>query len=322
MALIFLAGLSLWSPALLPIRAHPIFFISFVIFAIAGTLNRFVQQSFIAKRKAGFVLGQWALLFGLLRFIPLVILAAFFHTFGIFAAWGIALAVAVAVGIFLFLPKVQAGYRPLPAMSKRAVNDMMHFSFTNYAANILWTIPGLVLPLMVLDLLGAQPNAYFYIGWAIGGILFMIPVAASFSLFAEGSYNQEKLAGDIKKSLKLIFLLLIPAIIIIFFLGDKLLLLFGEAYSENATRLLQVLAVSALPLSINHIYFSVKRIEMRMKSVMALTAFIAVTTLASSYVLLPQIGIVGVGIAWLLSQAIVALIVGWSLWHSVKSSVY
>lgn len=312
LSLIFLAGLPFWSPALLPIREHPLFFAAFIIFTAAMTLQTFAQRSFVAERKTQFALWQ-GLVFGLSRFIPLVALAALFHTFGIFASWGIAALVAVAISILLFLPKVQAGYRPLPTISKQIVNDMMHFSLANYAADLLWAIPNLVLPLIVINLLGAEPNAYFYIGWAVGSVLFTIPTAASFSLFAEGSYNKERLAGDIKRSLKLILLLLIPAIIIIILVGDKILLLFGSAYSENATRLLQILAISALPVSINYIYFSIKRVEMKMKSVIVLSAFIAVATLVLSYVLLPQIGILGPGVAWLAVQIIAAMIVGYKL---------
>ena len=313
LSLIFLAGLPFWSPALVSIREHTVFFAAFVIFIVATIFQTFARQTFVAKRRTEFALWQ-GLIFGLLRFIPLVALAPFFQTFGIFASWGIAVSIAMLFSIFFLLPKIQAGYRPLPAISKAAINEMLHFSFANYAANIFWAIPTCILPLMVVNILGAEQNAYFYIGWAVGSILFIIPVAASFSLFAEGSYNQEKLDEDVRRSLKLTLLIIIPAIIIIFFLGDKILLLFGTAYSENATRLLQILAISALPLSLNYIYFGVRRVEMKMKSVIAMSVSIAIATLVLSYILLPRIGIIGAGIAWLASQGIAALVVVRTLW--------
>lgn len=319
LSLMFLAGLPFWLPVLLPIREHPVFFSGFVIFTAACTLYTFTQRSFVAKRRAGFALAE-GLIFGLLRFIPLIFLAALFHTFGIFASWGIALGVAMIVGILLFLPRIQAGYRPLPAIDKQAINGIMHFSFANYGANLLWAIPILVLPLMVVDLLGAEANAYFYIGWTIGYLLFVIPITMSFSLFAEGSHNQERLAGDVRRSLKLILVILVPAIILIFLLGGKILLLFGTAYSENATKLLWILAISALPLSINQIYFGKKRVEMRMKNVVGFSAFIAVSTLGLSWFLLPQMGILGAGVAWLLANGLVTLIVVPMLIKSAKQA--
>lgn len=320
LAFIFLAGLGIWSPALLLIREHPVFFAAFILFAFAATLQTFTTHAFIAERKAGFALAQ-GLVSGLLRFIPLVILVALFQTFGIFASWGIAVSIAGATAIVLFLPQVQKGYRPFPSVRKKVVNEMLHFSLTNYVANIFWMIPQFVLPLVVVNLLGAEQNAYFYIGWGVAGILFMVPTATSFSLFAEGSYDEEKLNYEMKRSLKLILVLLVPAIIILLLLGDKILLLFGKAYSENATKLLWILAVSALPLSLNYIYFGIKRVEKRMKSVIGLTAFIAIATLGMSYFLLPQMGILGAGVAWLTSQSLVAVVVILILFGRRRGSV-
>ncbi|MGB2852963.1 MAG: MATE family efflux transporter, partial [Dehalococcoidia bacterium] len=164
-----------------------------------------------------------------------------------------------------------------------------------------------ILPLMVVNLIGAEANAYFYIAWAIATVLFSVPLSTSFSLFAEGSYDEEILGKNTRRSLVFTFAIVIPAMLLIILIGDKLLLLFAPAYAENATSLLRVLAVSALPLSLNQIYFGAKRVEMKMKSVIVLTAFIAIATLALSSVLLPRMGILGVGVAWLSSQGTVAL---------------
>ena len=314
LSLIFLAGLPFWSPALLSIRGHPVFFAAFVIFTAIITLQSFTRQTFVAERKAEFALWQ-GLIFGLLRFIPLVALASFFHTFGIFASWGVASSVAVATSIFLFIPRAQTGYFPFPVVKKEVVNEMAHFSAANYIATLIGGMPHFILPLMVINLLGAEQNAYFYIGYAIANILLTVPIAASFSLFAEGSCDEESLARNVARTLKLVLVILIPAIVIIFVLGDKILLLFGEAYSENATRLLWCLALSAFPASINSIYFSKKRVEKRMRSVVILNVIAAVAILGLSYFLLPTMGIVGAGVACLIGRGLVSLGIVGSLLH-------
>jgi len=312
MPLIFLAGLSFWSPALIFLRQTPLFFCTFIALVAALTLSTLLNHSFIAERRAGFALAQ-GIINSLLRLIVLVLFAAFFDVFGILASWGIAAIVALAVGIFFFLPRVQAGYRSFFAIRRQVINEMVHFSSANYIAALLWVAPASILPLLILNLLGAEASAYFYIAWGIASLLFAISIGSSFSLFAEGSaegsYGEEKLSRDTKRSLKLTSLLLVPAIVLMFLIGDKLLLLFGAAYSENATTLLWILALSAVPLSLNYIYFGVKRVEMKMKNVIGLTAFVAVATLALSYILLPQMGILGVGVAWLTSQGLVAVFI-------------
>jgi O-antigen/teichoic acid export membrane protein len=304
LALVFMAGLGFWSPALIPIRQHPVFLTIFVISVAATIINSLAQQTFIAKRRAGLALTR-GLIFGLSRFIPLVILAAFFQSFGIFTAWGTAALLAVVVSLFS-VSKIEAGYFPQPVIKKDILRKMVGFSFANYFSSLV-SMYGSVLSLIVINRLGAEQNAYFYIGWALGYILLMIPSSLSFSLFAEGSNDQSKLFQQIARSLKLVMIILVPAVILMLVLGDKLLLLFGKAYSANTTNLLRILAVSALPYAINQIYFSMKRVKIQMKIVITLSVCIAVITLGLSWVLLPRMGIEGAGVAFLTSQGIVAM---------------
>ena len=307
LAAVFLVGLKLWSPALLRVQQNPVFFVSFIIFAVAAVYRIFAERTFVAGRRSGFALTQ-GLVFGLLRFIPLVALAPLFDVFGIFASWGIGLGLAAIVSIPFLLPRIQPGYRPVPTIDRKAIGSMMHFSFANYAANIFWAIPILGLPIMVVNVLGAEANAYFYVGWALGYLLVNIPVTVSLSLFAEGSHNEEQMGHNIGRSLKLV-LLLIPVIAVAFAAGTKVLSVFGSAYAENATTLLWVLAVSAVPAGLNHTYFTVRRVQKRMRDVIGLSAFIAAGTMLLSYLLLPRMGIIGAGVGWLIPQTIVALAV-------------
>ncbi len=307
-AVIFLGGLGFWSPALLFIRDNIVYLAAFLLFALASTLLILTDETFIAERRAGFVLAK-GLIFNLLRLPLPILLAAFFHSFGIFASWGISLGVALLFSVFFLLPRAQPGYRPFIAINRRIVNDILHFSFANYLSVFFWAAPNFVLPIMMVNLLGAEPNAYFYIAWATGGILTMIPTAVSTSLFAEGSYEEKKLGLNIQRSLKMVFLILAPAVILIVAFADKLLLLFGSSYSENATTLLRILSISSLPLAINIIYLAIKRVEKKLKIIIGLTAFVATVTLGLTYFLLPHMGINGAGIAWLISQGIVALVI-------------
>ncbi len=305
MALIFIAGLGVWSPALLFLRQDPVFLSAFVIFTASGTLYMLLNRAFVARRTAGFTLGQ-ASIFNLLRLSLIMLLGSFFATFGIFASWGIGSAAAVIIGMLLFLPAVQAGYRPLPVIKRDLIGNMMRFSLANYVTALLWLAPTFILPVMVVNLVGAEPGAYFYIAWSICTVLSAIPVSISLSLFAEGSYNDEGLGRNIRRSLKFTGLIVIPAVLLIVLIGDRLLLVFGPSYADNATNLLRLLALSVVPLSLNHIYFGVKRVQMKMKGVVGMTALTAIATLALSWFLLPRMGISGAGVAWLSSQAAVA----------------
>jgi O-antigen/teichoic acid export membrane protein len=97
---------------------------------------------------------------------------------------------------------------------------MMHYSSGNYIANIFFYLPNAILPLLVINVLGAETNAYFYVAWAIPGLLLVVPLATSTSLLAEGSYFPEELRKNVIKAFKFIFILLIPSIIGLLSLGD------------------------------------------------------------------------------------------------------
>jgi len=308
LALIFILGLDLWSPALIFLRQNPWYFCAFVLFTTGWTVYALIGKVFIAKRSAGYTLAQ-GMIFNITRLALVVLLPAFFYAFGILASWGIATIVAFIIGAFLFLRLVQSGYFPLPTVNRAIIARMMRFSLANYIVSLLWFAPTFILPLMVVNILDAESNAYFYVAWSLASVLFAIPISASFSLFAEGSIDEKNLDRNAKKSLVFTLAIIIPAILVIVFLGDKILLLFTSAYSENGTSLLRILVLSCLPLSITNIYFGFKRAKMQMGSVIALNAFMAVSTLALSWALLPRMGIQGAGVAWLSSQCLTALAV-------------
>lgn len=307
-SLVFMAGLDLWSPVLLFLRGNPWLFVGFVAFTVAYTLYLIQFRTFVARRRAEFSLGQ-NVVFNVFRLGLLVALAFSFGTFGIVSAWGVAILLALAAGFFVFQGRLEAGYRPVPTIAGKVLRDLIRYSLTNYAAVILWMAPGYALPLIVANLVGTDANAYFYIAWSMANVLFQVPMSVSFSLFAEGSSDERALGQNVRRSLKLTFLIITPGILVFVFLGRRLLGFFEPGYSENAADLLRILALSAIPLTINYLYFVVERVRMRMTGVIVLNALATAGTLGVSWVLLPHIGLEGAGIAWISSQSVAALAV-------------
>lgn len=306
LALVFIAGLSFWSPDLRPILHQPMLFIAFVVFVAATTLSTLTHRVFTAKRRSSFAMAV-GLVFGLLRFVPLAIVAAYSLTLGIFIAWGIATSVSLAISVFFLLPRVEPGYRLSPVMKKDVVSPMVRFASANFLASVSGTVSGSVLPLIVLNTLGKEQTAYFYVTWSISQVMHTILAAVTINLFAEGSHDQQKLREHVKKSLKLMTLILIPAVALILLVGDRLLLAFGEGYSRDATHLLWLLILSAVPLSINLVYLAVARVRTQMRVIVAVNVFMAIGILGTSPYLLSHMGLTGVGVACIASQGIVAV---------------
>jgi len=304
----FVLGLGIWAPALMFIRDTPVFLAIFLVMMPFLSIATLVDYSFVAGRRTGFALAR-NIIFNVTRMIIPFVLVYFFHAFGIFGSWGAAVAISACAAVLLFLPKVIPGYRPQITVSRSILKEPVRFSFLNYIADLLWAAPTLVLPVMVINMLGPEANAYYYLSWGIGSILSMIPSTVATSMFAEGSHDESKLYSNLLRSFVLIFALLIPAAAIVYFLADKVLLLYGSQYSQNASDLLRILSISPLPLAVNHLYFSMKRIKRDLKPLIILAALAAVITLVTACIWLPRMNISGAGLAWLCSQSFIALVI-------------
>ncbi len=135
--------------------------------------------------------------------------------YGIFMSVGIAMAIAFLLSlVFLIL---RFNYLPKPIIDISIVKRMTIFSLGNYTAGLIAGLPATVLPIIITNLIGAEFSAYFYMDMMIANLLYIIPRATSQSLFAEGSYNETELKVHLKKAIKIISIIIIPAIIIIFF---------------------------------------------------------------------------------------------------------
>jgi O-antigen/teichoic acid export membrane protein len=97
--------------------------------------------------------------------------------------------------------------------------------------------------------------------------------------------------------------------LVIFFGGEFLLSLFGTAYVQAALKLLQILAISSIPVAFNALYMAIERSRKRTKFIIYIYAFIALATIGGGYLLMQTMGIFGTGIAWLVSNLLVALII-------------
>ena len=116
--------------------------------------------------------------------------------------------------------------------------------------------------------------------------------------------------------MRLMLLLLAAAIVVVFVAGGWVLGWFGEGYYENGLWLLRVLTVSGIPMAINTIYVTQKRMERKMWPVILIYAFVACFTVGVGYALMDQKKLLGIGIAWLVSNSLVAVVVGGSMTRS------
>ncbi len=140
----------------------------------------------------------------------------------------------------------------------------------------------------------------------IASFLYVIPLAVSQSLFAEGSHNSEEISNLIKRATKISSGLLIPAIIIIVFLGKYLLQVFGKGYSTQGLFLLQIFSISSILISINYIASTIYNFKHKIFILNFMYLLNAISITLFSYFFL-RYGLVGIGIAWFIGNLLTAL---------------
>jgi O-antigen/teichoic acid export membrane protein len=304
LSVVFIGGLNIWSAALKPILGEVPVAALFVLLALLFSLFWILNAAFLAFRSAHFSLIQIAILgLRIVVVIPLVALGVA----GILSAYTIAIGAAVIFAFFT-LSRVRPGYRPVPTIKKSAIAGMFTFNLGNYFADTFRMLPGLVLPILIVNLVNAESSAYFYMAWMAGATIFGISAAVNTVFLAETVADQERIGPNVVKAAKLLALLVGSLVVLTLVFGKWLLWLFGVNYAGEGAALLSLLAVTAIPLTVNEVFIALKKLEKNVVPIVCIRIFIATTTIAGGLWLSQRLGINGIGIALLASQTLVAII--------------
>lgn len=302
-SIIFITGLKTFSPKLIFLQTNLLDMVLFVLFASTLSVNTLIESVFIAYRSAKYTLLKNTVLSIVKVIFPVFLLV--FSAYGIFESVGFAniIAFGLSVGILMYNFK----YQPKISINLPIVKKIGSYSFANYIAVFLNTLPQMLLPLIIINKLGAKESAYFYIAMMIANLIFIIPIAISQSLFAEGTYDGNLLKKLVFKAFKITLIILLPTVLIIVIFGDYILLAFGKQYSSDAFKLMQLFAISSLFLSMSNISSTILRIKNKLIELIGLGLFSAGLILILSYLYIGR-GLLEVGYVWLFSQILVALI--------------
>jgi O-antigen/teichoic acid export membrane protein len=109
------------------------------------------------------------------------------------------------------------------------------------------------------------------------------------------------------KAIKLICVLLVPAIAILLIFGRYALLFFGADYANNSAFLLSMLALSSIFVSINTVCWTLLNLKHRISEIMVALSLNAALVLSLTFLWTKQ-GLSGTGLAWLVGQGITSII--------------
>ena len=301
-AAIFVIGSGIWFPVIEGWDSNVSFLLLFGLFVMLNAVSPIIEAALVANRAAKYVLAK-NVVFGVLKIG--IVVDGIAIALGIVAAWCIALLVSVVLTMWYFMPRAIDKYKMGFSLDMRLLRRTIGYSGGNHVVALLASAPILLVPLLVVNVLGAEANAFFYMAWMVANLLFAIPNSMAYMLFSEGSANNGEMKANTKHNYMACFALLVPGIAIVFLLGQWILGIFGAAYADNAAQLLRILAVSALPIVVVDVRTAIYRVNKQIGKLIAAWTIIAAGTLGGGYVLMPVYGILGIGYAWLGANLVV-----------------
>lgn len=273
----------------------------FIIVLLACSISSIISISFIALRKSSYYFIQTSITGSKILFAfltqPLGIL-------GIFGAVGLSFILSILISLNLIK---KCNLKFCPSIDYTFIKESFNFSITNYISDLFIFVPSQILPIMVLNLLGAEICARYYIAFAIASVLFIIPSSVSTSLFVEGSNGEELHRTTLKSIFISIFLLIIP-ILILFIFGISILEFIGATYAEGYD-LIKYLAISSLFYSLFQNYLAIKKVKKDTKDLVYLGILFSLLMLSLNYVFMEKFNLIGIGYAWLITCAACSIIV-------------
>ena len=165
-----------------------------------------------------------------------------------------------------------------------------------------------LLPLLVVALLGATANAYFYQAWLVATTLTLAANGMCQLVHRAGRRGDKaNIAGHSRDILRHMLLVLVPVALLIAALAPTMLSLFGPAVRGRGGAAAEAARARRAARGVRHLVPVVRARQRAIRRVVAVQALGAGVLLGLAYLTVGTLGITGIAAAWLASRAAIAL---------------
>jgi O-antigen/teichoic acid export membrane protein len=307
---IFLLGVRIWAPNLSFLTSSSWFAVWFAAAALGWCAYLLQDAALTGLRRALWVPVDGTVFSGA-KIILLLVFAALFPRYGIFASWTAAIVVAlIPINFLIFFRFVPARVRESSAeVTAVSVPRIARYASVDYLGSLAFLASTTLVPLIVTQKAGAAANAYFSLSWVMVVPLYFISTNLGSSLIVTAAADEEHLATYAYRTFVQALRLSLPLVAVMAVGAPYFLRLFGPVYAHEGANALRLLALSAIPNVVNTLFVCTCRVRRRMWGVVAVLGSQCVLVLGLSWWLLDVYGITGVGLAWLIAQCVVAAVV-------------
>jgi O-antigen/teichoic acid export membrane protein len=303
-ALIYVLLTPIFAPRLSFISSRPVLAMGFVLLTAAAAVNLLTDSVFIASRKASLCALTDGGVGGLSKIVFGLILAGS-GTYGLFAASAGGFSTAALVSIILIVTTLH--WRPSFREPFRALKPLLRFSGANYVANVLNLLPSVVVPIIVLDRLGAESAAYYFVSFQMAALVYAAVQAVEQAFLAEGSQAEADWRKIRNRSRRIAIVLFVPGCVVLALTARWVLLAFGPRYSQHGSTGLELLAVAVIPIAFCNWSWTVLRLSGRLRTLVFSNAVFAIAICGGAWVLASH-GLTALTAAWPIGCTIAAAV--------------
>jgi O-antigen/teichoic acid export membrane protein len=309
-ASVFVLGAGIWVPEVRSLVGTPAAAAWFLAATMAWSLFTLQDAVLTGLRRTVWVPIENTI-FAATKVLLVVVLAGSLTGAGVYVSWTVPATLSIVpINLMIFrwfLPSHVTRHGDLEP--EGSVGQIGRYLASDFGGSLLGSASTALLPLIVLATSGARASAYYYIAWTVASTLMMFSLNMGISLSVEGAGRRSEVGLAMRRMLRLLVGLQLPLVIVIVTFAPLILEVFGKRYSDEGAMLLRLLALGVLPNGVNSVCLGVARARRQLLVLFGIQAAEAVSFVALAVVFLPALGIAGVGVAFLVGQSAVALVV-------------
>jgi O-antigen/teichoic acid export membrane protein/acyl carrier protein len=293
-ALAYIGLTPVTAPRLAFVAKSPVLTVGFALLTATAALNLLTDSIFVASRKAQYTAFVDGIVEGLGKIAFAVALVGA-GAYGIFSASVGGTALGAGASLVIIFTKMK--YRVSLKQPLGALRPLLRFSGANYVGNVFNMLPTLIVPVIVLDRLGAEAAAYFFVVFQLSGIVYVGALALEQTFLAEGSRPNADIRRLKRRSLGILVMLCGPAALGLIAVGRWVLLAFGWRYYHYGFSSLIVMALAAWPTAATYWLLTVLRLRNKLHSIVIINIIYAVGICSLAW-LGSSHGLTAVAAAW------------------------
>lgn len=292
-----------YAPELSMVRNNIVFTVAFSVICVLSAVDLFSNAVFVAFRRPEFNVLTDGIIQSFGKLVsPFLLIGA--GTYGIVLATGVGYAMATVASLFLMFRTLSLRW---VWPHRVAVRQLGSFSSSAYVAQVLNMAPMQLLPLIVLQTLGAEQAGVFFMAFQVANLVYLIAFAVSQTMYSECAHDATNLKQLVRKSARLLVCLLVPAIVVLIAFGPFFLSIIGAEYADQGAEMLSILLFGALAVGMSAMSNSLLKALGRMRLLIIANTVSCVVILGAAQVLAPR-GLVWVAVAWIVGNVCAAAV--------------